>query len=147
MGCGPAHEKGAGCQPCQEARYHGYELSVSADVSHKSIRKIDIGTVRRVRKPVFNVVFNAHNTSISADVSVGYLGKERSQILKMLSYREHVQLRDKGEKATESVSKGPSKHIAKVLIRIEYVCSRRCTMRANVIGIVGRARVTVAVAW
>lgn len=100
--------------------YHGYKLSISVDVKHKFIRKITTGTASEHDSTHFDDVLDEHNTSGDVYADRGYPSAQRSQMLKALGYREHIQRKAKPGKALSECQKGRNKRIAKTRARLEH---------------------------
>ena len=124
--------------------YHGYKLSISVDVRHKFIRKITTGTASEHDSTHFDEVLDEHNTSCDVYADRGYPSEQRSEMLKVLGYREHIQRKAKPGKPLSECQKGRNKRIAKTRARVEHPFAQMRHMGGKLIRTIGQARATVA---
>ena len=93
--------------------YHGYKLSISVDVRHKFIRKITTGTASEHDSTHFDEVLDEHNTSANIYADRGYPSAQRSEMLKALGYREHIQRKAKAGQPLSQCQKGATSALPK----------------------------------
>ena len=122
--------------------YHGYKLSISVDVRHKFIRCITTASEHDSRH--FDDVLHEHNTSADAYADRGYPSAQRSEMLKALGYREHIQRKAKAHQPLSECQKGCNKRIAKTRARVEHPFAQVRHMGGKLIRTIGQARATVA---
>ena len=124
--------------------YHGYKLSISVDVKHKLIRKIATGTASEHDSRHFDEVLDEHNTGADVYADKGYPSAQRSQMLKALGYREHIQRKAKRGKPLSACQKKRNGRIAKTRARVEHPFAQMRHMGGKLIRTIGQARATVA---
>ena len=124
-------------------RHHGYKLSISADIKHKFIRKIFTGTASEHDSTHFDEVLDEHNTSSDIYADRGYPSAQRSEMLKALGYREHIQRKAKAGQPLSECQKGRNKRIAKTRARVEHPFAQMRHMGGKFIRTIGQARATV----
>lgn len=124
--------------------HHGYKLSISVDAKHKFIRKITTGTASEHDSTHFDEVLDRHNTSADVYADKGYPSAARSQMLKVLGYREHIQRKAKVGKPLSACQKGRNQRIAKTRARVEHPFAQMRHMGGKIIRTIGQARATVA---
>ena len=124
--------------------YHGYKLSISVDARHKFIRKITTGTASEHDSTHFDEVLDEHNTSGDVYADRGYPSAQRSEMLKALGYREHIQRKAKPGRPLSQCQKGRNKRIAKTRARVERPFAQMRHMGGKFIRTIGQARATVA---
>ncbi|RKR70111.1 IS5 family transposase [Acidovorax sp. 94] len=124
--------------------YYGYKLSISVDVLHKFIRKITTGTASEHDSRHFDEVLNAHNTMGDVYADRGYPSAQRSEMLKALGYREHIQRKAKRGKPLSECQKGRNKRIAKTRARVEHPFAQMRHMGGKLVRTIGQARATLA---
>ncbi len=124
--------------------YHGYKLSISVDVKHKFIRKITTGTASEHDSTHFDEVLDEHNTSGDVYADRGYPSAQRSQMLKALGYREHIQRNAKPGTPLSECQKGRNQRIAKTRARVEHPFAQMRHMGGKLVRTIGQARATVA---
>lgn len=124
--------------------YHGYKLSINVDVKHKFIRKIATGTASEHDSRHFDEVIDEHNTSRDVYADRGYPGARRSQMLKVLGFREHIQRKAKPNQPLSDCQKSRNKRIAKTRARVEHPFAQMRHMGGKIIRTIGQARATVA---
>jgi len=124
--------------------YHGYKLSICVDVKHKFIRKITTGTASEHDSRHFDEVIDEHNTSRDVYADRGYPGARRSEMLKVLGYREHIQRKAKPNQPLSPCQQGRNKRIAKTRARVEHPFAQMRHMGGKLIRTIGQARATVA---
>ncbi len=124
--------------------YHGYKLSICVDVKHKFIRKITTGTASEHDSRRFDEVIDEGNTSRDVYADRGYPGALRSEMLKVLGYREHIQRKAKPNQRLSDCQKGRNKRIAKIRVRVEHPFAQMRHMGGKIIRTIGQARATVA---
>ena len=73
-----------------------------------------------------------------------YPSAERSQMLKALGYREHIQCKAKAGQALSECQKGRNKRIARTRARVEHPFAQMRHMGGKLIRTIGQARATVA---
>lgn len=124
--------------------YHGYKLSICVDVKHKFIRKMTTGTASEHDSRHFDEVIDEGNTSLDVYADRGYPGARRSEMLKVLGYREHIQRKAKPNQPLSDCQKGRNKRIAKTRARVEHPFAQMRHMGGKIIRTIGQARATVA---
>lgn len=124
--------------------YHGYKLSISVDVRHKFIRKIITGTASEHDSRHFDEVLNEHNTSADVYADRGYPSAQRSEMLKALGCREHIQRKARAGQPLSECQKGRNKRIAKARVRVEHPSAQMRHMGGKFIRTIGQARAIVA---
>ena len=124
--------------------YHGYKLSISVDARHKFIRKITTGTASEHDSTHFDEVLDEHNTSGDVYADRGYPSAQRSEMLKVLGHREHIQRKAKPGRPLSECQKGRNKRIAKTRARVEHPFAQMRHMGGKFIRTIGQARATVA---
>lgn len=124
--------------------HHGYKLSISVDAKHKFIRKITTGTASEHDSTHFDEVLDMHNTSADVYADKGYPSAARSQMLKVLGYREHIQRKAKVGKPLSACQKGRNQRIAKTRARVEHPFAQMRHMGGKIIRTIGQVRATVA---
>ena len=124
--------------------YHGYKLSISVDVRHKFIRKITTGTASEHDSTHFDDVLDEHNTNRDVYADRGYPSAQRSEMLDVLGYRDHIQRKAKPGKPLSECQKGRNKRIAKTRARVEHPFAQMRHMGGKLIRTIGQARATVA---
>ena len=124
--------------------YHGYKLSINVDVKHKFIRKIATGTASEHDSRHFDEVLDAHNTSRDVYADKGYPSAQRSEMLKALNYREHIQRKAQKNKPLSACQKKRNTRIAKTRARVEHPFAQMRHMGGKLIRTIGQARATVA---
>ena len=65
------------------------------DVRHKFIRKITTGTASEHDSTHFDDVLDEHNTNRDVYADRGYPSAQRSEMLDVLGYRDHIQRKAK----------------------------------------------------
>lgn len=125
-------------------RHHGYKLSVSVDVRHKFIRKITTGAASEHDSTHFDEVLDQDNTSADVYADKGYPSGARSDMLKALGFREHIQRKAKPGKPLSECQKGRNKRIAKTRARVEHPFAQMRHMGGKIIRTIGQARATAA---
>lgn len=125
-------------------RYHGYKLSISVDVKHKFIRSIATGTASEHDSTHFDEVLDQGNTSADVYADRGYPSRQRSQMLKALGYREHIQRKAKPGKPLSACQQGRNQGIAKTRARVEHPFAQMRHMGGKIIRTIGQARATAA---
>ena len=125
-------------------RHHGYKLSVSVDVRHKFIRQITTGTASEHDSTHFDEVLDQHNTSADVYADKGYVSKARSEMLKALGFRDHIQRKAQAGKPLSECQKGRNKRIAKTRARGEHPFAQMHHMGGKIIRTIGQARATAA---
>ena len=123
--------------------YHGYKLSISVDIKHKFIRKVFTGTASEHDSTHFDEVLDEDNTSADIYADKGYPSQARSQMLKTLGYREHIQRKAKAGKPLSDCQKGRNMRIAKTRARVEHPFAQISHM-GKFIRTIGQARATAA---
>jgi len=124
--------------------YHGYKLSISVDVKHKFIRTITTGTASEHDSTHFDEVLDQGNTSADVYADKGYPSRQRSQMLKALGYREHIQRKAKPGQALSERQRGRNQRIAKTRARVEHPFAQMRHMGGKIIRTIGQARATAA---
>lgn len=124
-------------------RYHGYKLSVTVDVKHKFVRKVVTGTASEHDSTHFDDVLDENNTSADVYADRGYPSKARSDMLKVLGYREHIQRKAKPGRPLGKRQQARNHRIAKTRARVEHVFAQLHHMGKR-IRTVGQARATAA---
>ena len=124
--------------------YHGYKLSICVDVKHKFIRKMTTGTASEHDSRHFDEVIDEGNTSLDVYADRGCPGARRSEMLKVLGYREHIQRKAKPNQPLSDCQKGRNKRIAKTRARVEHPFAQMRHMGGKIIRTIGQARATVA---
>ena len=124
--------------------YHGYKLSISVDARHKFIRKITTGTASEHDSTHFDEVLDEHNTSGDVYADRGYPSAQRSEMLKVLGHREHIQRKAKPGQPLSECQKGRNKRIAKTRARVEHPFAQMRHMGGKLIRTIGQVRATVA---
>ncbi len=114
------------------------------DVKHKFIRKIVTGTASEHDSTHFDEVLDEHNTSRDAYADKGYPSAQRSEMLKTLGYREHIQRKAKPGQPLSECQKQRNKRIAKIRVRVEHPFAQVHHMGGKLIRTIGQARATVA---
>ncbi len=89
-------------------------------------------------------VLDAHNTSCDVYADRGYPSAQRSEMLKVLGYREHIQRKAKPGKPLSECQKVRNKRIAKTRARVEHPFAQMRHMGGKPIRSIGQARATVA---
>lgn len=74
----------------------------------------------------------------------GFPSAQRSQMLKALGYRAHIQRKAKAGQALSECQKGCKKCIAKTRAPVEHPCAQMRHMRGKLIRTIGQARATAA---
>lgn len=92
----------------------------------------------------FDEVLDEHNTSGDVYADRGYPSAQRSQMLKALGYREHVQRKARASQALSECQKGRNKRIAKTRVRVEHPFAQMRHMGGKLIRTIGQTRATVA---
>lgn len=87
---------------------------------NKFIRKIATGTASEHDNTHFDDVLDEHNTSSDVYAGRGYPSAQRSQMLKALGYREHIQRKAKPDKALSECQQKRNKRIAKTRAQVEH---------------------------
>ena len=123
--------------------YHGYKLSISVDAKHKFIRKITTGTASEHDSTHFDEVLHEHNTSADVYADRGYPSAQRSEMLKALGHREHIQRKAKPGGPLSECQKGRNKRIVKTRARVEHPFAQMRHMGGKFIRTIGQARATV----
>ena len=123
-------------------RYHGYKLSISADIKHKFIRKVFTGTASEHDSTHFDEVLDEHNTSRAVYADRGYPSDQRSQMLGALGYREHIQRKAGPNKPLSECQKGRNRRIAKIRARVEHPFAQIAQMGGKCLRTIGQARAT-----
>lgn len=116
------------------------------DVKHQFIRKITTGTASEHDSTHFDDVLDGHHTSCDVYADRGYPSAQRSEMLKILGYREHIQRKAKPGKPLSECQKDRNKRIAKTRARVEHPFAQMRHMGGKLIGTIGQARATVAMA-
>ena len=124
--------------------YHGYKLSISVDVKHKFIRKIATGTASEHDSRHFDEVLDAHNTSRDVYADKGYPSARRSEMLKVLGWREHIQRKAQKNKPLSACQKKRNTRIARIRARVEHPFAQMGHMGGKLIRTIGQVRATVA---
>jgi len=124
--------------------YHGYKLSICVDVKHKFIRKIATGTASEHDSTLFDDTLDDRNTSRDAYGDKGYPSKARSEMLKALGYREHIQRKAQRGKPLSECQKKRNTRIARIRARVEHPFAQMQHMGGKLIRTIGQARATVA---
>ena len=88
----------------------------------------------------FDEVLDMHNTSADK----GYPSAARSQMLKVLGFREHIQRKAKVGKPLSECQKGRNQRIAKTRARVEHPFAQMRHMGGKIIRTIGQARATAA---
>ena len=125
-------------------RYHGYKLSVSVEVRHKFIRQITTGTASEHDSTHFDEVPDDGNTSADVYADKGYPSGARSEMLKVLGFREHIQRKAQAGKPLSECQRGRNKRIAKSRARVEHPFAQMHHMGGKIIRTIGQARATAA---
>ena len=107
--------------------YHGYKLSISVDAPHKFIRKITNDTASEHDSTHFHEVLDEHSASGDGYADRGYHSAQRSEMLKALGHREHIQRQAKPGQPLSECQKGRSKRIAKTRAWVETPLPRCST--------------------
>ena len=81
---------------------------------------ITTGTASEHDSPHFDEVLDEHNTSADVYADRGYPSAQRSEMLKALGYREHIQRKAKAGQPLSECQKGRNKRIAKTRARVEH---------------------------
>ena len=124
--------------------YHGYKLSIGVDVRHKFIRKITTGTASEHDSTHFDEVLDDGNTSRDVYADKGYPSAARSEMLKALGYREHIQRKAQRGKPLSECQKKRNTRIARTRARVEHPFAQIQHMGGKLIRTIGQARATVA---
>ncbi len=124
--------------------YHGYKLSIGVDVRHKFIRKITTGTASEHDSTHFDEVLDDGNTSRDVYADKGYPSAARSEMLKALGYREHIQRKAPRGKPLSECQKKRNTRIARTRARVEHPFAQIQHMGGKLIRTIGQARATVA---
>ena len=124
--------------------YHGYKLSIGVDVRHKFIRKITTGTASEHDSTHFDEVLDDGNTSRDVYADKGYPSAARSEMLKALGYREHIQRKAPRGKPLSECQKKRNTRIARTRARVEHPFAQIQHMGGKLIRTIGQARATAA---
>ena len=92
--------------------YHGYKLSVSVDARHKFIRQVVTGTANEHDSTYFDEVLSGDNTSMDVFADRGYPSCDRSEMLRVMGYREHIQRKGQAGKPLGERQKRRNRRIA-----------------------------------
>ena len=126
--------------------HHGYKLSISVDIKHKFIRKVCTGTASEPDSRHFDEVLQQDSTSQDVYADRGYPSKQRSQMLKALGYREHIERKAQPGKTLSGCQKGRNRRIASTRARVEHPFAQIRHMGGKFIRTItiGQARATAA---
>ena len=125
-------------------RHHGYKMSISADLKHKFIRKIETGTASEHDSTHFDQVLDQDNTSKDVYADRGYPSQQRSQMLQALGYREHIQRKARPGKPLSECQKRRNRRIARLRARVEHPFAQMAQMGGKLIRTIGQARATAS---
>ncbi len=89
-------------------------------------------------------MLDEHNTSRDAYADKGYPSAQRSEMLKTLGYREHIQRKAKPGQPLSECQKQRNKRIAKIRARVEHPFAQMRHTGGKLISNIGQARATVA---
>ena len=123
-------------------RYFGYKLSVSVDHKHGFIRGAK-GTASEHDGHHFDEVLDMQNTGKEVNADKAYPSAQRIKMLKVLGFRDGIQLKAKAKQPLSDCQERRNQRIAKRRARVEHVFTDIRHMGGKFVRTIGQTRATM----